>query len=141
MTDAKDATTAFADKTRGKGGKHDLGEPHVHMWAAVVGVCVNKIEGPNREILQSHITDANREGPKALLPLVRYARLKKTFDRKYMRMYFAVHASIENVLQIIISDMVKGGAQEKHGSAPRSALERDIQSKLDGMSGEGRTQQ
>ena len=38
VTAAKNATTAFADRTRGKGGKHDLGEPHVHLWSAVIGV-------------------------------------------------------------------------------------------------------
>ena len=68
----------------GTGGKNDLGELHVHMWAAVVRECVSKIEGPNRETLQSHIADANQDGRIAFLPLVWYASLKKTFDRKYM---------------------------------------------------------
>ena len=43
---AKDITTAYADQTRGKGGKHDLGEPHIHLWSAVVGVAL-KLANPD----------------------------------------------------------------------------------------------
>ena len=106
-----------------------------------MGVCVSKVDGQSKETLQAHIEAANRDGPKALLQTVRYARLNKTYDKKYMRMYFAVHPSIEEVLNILMSDFVKHGATEKFGTAPRSALERDIQTKLDDLTGGGSRQQ
>lgn len=130
-TAAKDATTAFADQTRGKGGKHDLGEPHVHLWSAVVGVAL-KVAGPeSQDALKAHVDEANRGGPKSLLNKVTYARMKKTFDKKYVRFYFSVVPSMDPILDIIMSLLTKIGGQEKYGTAPRSGLERDIQSKLD----------
>ena len=128
---AKDATTAYADQTRGKGGKHDLGEPHVHLWSAVVGVALKSANPDAQEVLQAHVDEANRGGPKSLSGKVHYARLKKTFDKKYVRFYFSVHASVDPVLDIIMASLTKMGGQEKYGTAPRSGLEREIQSKLD----------
>ena len=42
----KDTTTAYVKQTHGKGGKHDLGEPHVHLWSAVMGVTL-KLANPD----------------------------------------------------------------------------------------------
>ena len=132
-TAAKDATTAFADRTRGKDGKHDLGEPHVHLWSAVVGVALRSASDDAKTILQTHVDEANSGGPQSLLSKVTYARMKKTFDKKYVRFYFSVHHSIDSVLDVIMSALTKIGGQEKHGTAPRSSLEREVQAKLDAM--------
>eukprot|EP00435_Cladocopium_sp_Y103_P017005 s2340_g4.t1 len=121
-TAAKDTTAAFADQTRGKGGKHDLGEPHVHLWSAVVGVALQMAGPESQEILKAHVEEANRRGPKGLLSQVTYAR---------MRFYFSVIPSMAPILDIIMIFLTKIGGQEKHGTAPRSGLERDIQAKLD----------
>ena len=132
-TAAKDATAAFADQTRGKGGKHDLGEPHVHLWSAVVGVAVQMAGPETQEAWKAHVEEANRRGPKGLLNQVAYARMKKTFDKKYVRFYFSVTPSLAPIMDIIMTFLTKIGGQEKHGTAPRSGLERDIQAKLDQM--------
>ena len=70
-------------------------------------------------------------GPKSLSGKIHYARLKKTFDKKYVRFYFSVHASVDPVLDIIMASLTKMGGQENYGTAPRSGLEREILSKLD----------
>ena len=75
--------------------------------------------------------EANRGGLKSLSGKVHYARLKKIFGKKYVRFYFPVHASIDIVLDIIMTSLTKMGGQEKYGTASRSGLEREIQSKLD----------
>ena len=119
--------------TRGKGGKHDLGEPHVHLWSAVIGVALNSVPPEAKATLQSHVDDANRGGPSSLLNKVMYARMKKTFDKKFMRFYFSVHPSMEGILDIVMAALTKVGGQEKYGTAPKSSLERDIQAKLDAL--------
>ena len=133
VTAAKNATTAFADRTRGKGGKHDLGEPHVHLWSAVIGVALDSVPAEAKATLQNHVDDANRGGPSSLLNKVMYARMKKTFDKKFMRFYFSVHPSVEGILDIVMAALTKVGGQEKYGTAPKSSLERDIQAKLDAL--------
>ena len=133
VTAAKNATTAFADRTRGKGGKHDLGEPHVHLWSAVIGVALASVPQEAKASLQNHVDEANRGGPSSLLNKVMYARMKKTFDKKFMRFYFSVHPSMEGILDIVMTALTKVGGQEKYGTAPKSSLERDIQAKLDAL--------
>ena len=108
-----------------------MGEPHVHLWSAVVGVALKSANPDAQEVLQAHVDEANRGGPKSLSGKIHYARLKKTFDKKYVRFYFSVHASVDPVLDIIMASLTKMGGQEKYGTAPRSGLEREIQSKLD----------
>ena len=127
----KDASTANADQTRGKGGKHDLGEPHVHLWSAVVGVALKSANPNAQEVLQAHVDEANRGGPKSLPGMIHCAWLKKTFDKKYVRFYSSVHTSVDPIPDIIMASLTKMDGQEKYGTAPRSGLEREIQSKLD----------
>ena len=99
------------------------------MWSAVIGVALASVPQEAKASLQNHVDEANRGGPSSLLNKVMYARMKKTFDKKFMRFYFSVHPSMEGILDIV----TKVGGQEKYGTAPKSSLERDIQAKLDAL--------
>ncbi|CAE7862308.1 unnamed protein product, partial [Symbiodinium necroappetens] len=69
----------------------------------------------------------------ALGTKVMYARMQKTFDKKFMRFYFSAHPAMEGILDIVMAALTKVGGQEKYGTAPKSSLERDIQAKLDAL--------
>ncbi|CAE7239825.1 unnamed protein product, partial [Symbiodinium microadriaticum] len=52
---------------------------------------------------------------------VMYARMQKTFDKKFMRFYFSVHPAMEGILDIVMAALTKVGGQEKYGTAPKSS--------------------
>ena len=50
----------------GKGEKHNLGEPYIYLWSAVMGVALKSANPDIQEILQPHMDEANYGGPKSL---------------------------------------------------------------------------
>ena len=75
--------------------------------------------------------EVNYGDPKNLYGKIYYARLKKSFDKKYKRFYFSVHIYINLIFDIIMISYIKIGGQEKYGMAPCSGLKKEIQLKLD----------
>ena len=64
-----------------------LGEPHVHLWGALVTHVLEhgKISEDERQVLRQHLSDSE---PKKLEETVFVVKCKKFFDPKKMRFVF-----------------------------------------------------
>ena len=119
-----------------KAGKNreleSLGEPHVHLWGAVVAYVIEngKISEDEKKVLSQHLHESE---PKKLEETVFVAKCKKCYDPKKMRFVFCTAQQIEPILKIVIGAMVAEGAVLKRGVAPRSGNDREIQTLLDGL--------
>eukprot|EP00438_Fugacium_kawagutii_P013559 Skav234763 [mRNA] locus=scaffold2396:7743:8381:- [translate_table: standard] len=140
-----DLTSAATSATQGqntrasdlrKAGKNreleSLGEPHVHLWGAVVAYVIEngKISEDEKQVLRQHLQESE---PKKLEETVFAAKCKKCYDPKKMRFVFCTAQQVEPILKIVIGAMIVEGAVLKRGVAPRCGNDREIQTLLDGL--------
>ena len=58
-------------------------------------------------------------------------RVKKAFQKGFVKVCFAVHANAWPILKLLVDKLTDKGGQVKRGQAPKAGLERDLQSFLD----------
>ena len=63
--------------------------------------------------------------------VIHVCRVKKAFQKGFLKVCFAVHANVEPILKLLVEKLTDKGGQVKRGQAPKGGLERDLQSFLD----------
>ena len=143
----KDTGRWYAQAVDGKKGMHKLGGPHQHAFMTVVRLAVS-LEGVNphlacwKEIEQGLSVEGDTIPEiitKDIHRLCPVLRLSKAFTPKgEVQAYKLVHRECEQILEPMSWLLAHFKMEEKYGLAPRGAMERLLQQKLDAGKGKGK---
>eukprot|EP00929_Paragymnodinium_shiwhaense_P060960 TRINITY_DN30432_c0_g2_i1.p2 TRINITY_DN30432_c0_g2~~TRINITY_DN30432_c0_g2_i1.p2 ORF type:complete len:251 (+),score=30.56 TRINITY_DN30432_c0_g2_i1:163-915(+) len=141
--DIKKATKDYSDKALSlpKESKHTMGPPHIWVWQAILGSYTAQVKAEDRnskvkEYMESIGKVAAQDKTTVIAEHVRYCRMTKCFDGSKLKIQMAICAgtpSHEAWLALRARLVHVDKAQLKVGLAPRSGLERQVQTALDDM--------
>ena len=132
-----DATKAYADSVaeankitaeRERQSKlGQVGAAHAHHWAAVVRVAAasNSLTEEERAQVAAHISALST--PEQVTEIIYVSKSKKAYDKRQIKMHFAVAESANHILALIGKVLMPTGAKRKKGKPPRAGLEREVQ--------------
>eukprot|EP00435_Cladocopium_sp_Y103_P008463 s3728_g2.t1 len=149
VSEAQEATRSFTEKAKAARDNRntktleDLGEPQYHSCGAMVKVAVNDAQAAPSDvavndaqaapsdvaILESHFKSVASVSD--LVDKVFIAKVKRCFDKRMSKVHFAVSGDMQEVLDALLRTMQKAGGKIKHGTAPRSGNERELQELVD----------
>ncbi|CAE8700846.1 unnamed protein product [Polarella glacialis] len=115
----------FSNKRRSKGEASSL-PPYLHAWCAAIlaASSLKDIPEGDRAVLVQHATSTDK--PEMLLDHVFVARCSPAFEPGTFRVSFAVDQSLQAVLTALLNVLQVSGGELKHGTPPKSALERAL---------------
>ncbi|CAE8613651.1 unnamed protein product [Polarella glacialis] len=129
------AGMAYADNVKAQGKQHNLGSPHLYVWAALVKQ-LSQEQDLSPELttaLQQHI--ATTPSPAHLQSIVRHCRLSKAWAPGTFKLQVAVAASVLQMWNLMKYHLQVQGATAKHGMPPRGPHERTIARLLASLDG------
>lgn len=137
VSEAQEATRSFTEKTKAaRDSKNtrtldELGEPQYHSWAAMVKVAIGDGQATATDItiLENHFQSVKAVSD--LVDKIFIAKVKRCFDKRMSKVHFAVSADMQEVLDALLRTMQRAGGKIKHGTAPRSGNERELQELVD----------
>lgn len=115
----------------------NLGPPFVHIWVDLLEHLIEseKTPQPSKAVLKTYWGERVLQAPlMELCDEVRICMIRKTHSTDTQK----IHLRFEDreVEKAVISAISHGGGSLKHGPAPKSAMEREVQQLLDAMEGE-----
>ena len=132
-----DATEAYADSVaeasktsaeRERQSKLELvGAAHAHHWAAVVRTAgaSNSLTEEERAQVAAHVSAIST--PERVTEIIYVSKSKKAYDKRQIKMHFAVAESANHILALVAKVHMSIGAKRKKGQPPRARLERAVQ--------------
>ena len=128
---ATEATQEY-HKRQQAGGDTPQGPPHCYAWMGMLEMLVSEHTGIAEESTQS-IRQFCQEyaSAEAMATVIHVCRVKKAFQKGKVKVCFAVHASAEQVLKLLVDKLTDKGGEVKRGQAPKGGLERELQTFLD----------
>eukprot|EP00929_Paragymnodinium_shiwhaense_P060958 TRINITY_DN30432_c0_g1_i5.p2 TRINITY_DN30432_c0_g1~~TRINITY_DN30432_c0_g1_i5.p2 ORF type:complete len:165 (+),score=39.62 TRINITY_DN30432_c0_g1_i5:65-559(+) len=139
--DIKKATKDYSTKAQAlpKEHKHTMGPPHIWVWQALLGNYTgNTSMDAQHEKVKEYLKGINAVTPadktNYIAEHVRFCRLTKCFDSSKQKIQVAVSTGTpaHEAWLILRAKLIKDNKAElKIGTAPRSGLERQVQSALD----------
>ena len=126
---ATEATQEY-HKRQQAGGDTPQGPPHCYEWMGMLEMLVSEdiAEESTQSIRQFCQEYASAE---AMATVIHVCRVKKAFQKGKVKVCFAVHASAEQVLKLLVDKLTDKGGEVKRGQAPKGGLERELQTFLD----------
>ena len=127
----KAATKIWQEAITEKGKGHGQGPPHLPAWEAflatlkaedVGGAAKLALNNMEEKFKQLAITDK--------LLMVRVCKSKITYDQNFSKVTLALRGEMEASRSMILEAAKQAGAEIKHGKAPPSGLERQLQQML-----------
>ena len=137
------ATEAFATKAKEFTGSDDrlktLGLPRIHLWNSMLGTLLKAYQHKpeQQQFIQEYVTTYEKKGWQAIHQEVHHLRLRKCYDKKYMKLEIRILPSTPShklylLLQEYFATMSE--AMRLEGTAPRGVLERKMQDWLNNQS-------
>ncbi|CAE8652662.1 unnamed protein product [Polarella glacialis] len=116
------AGMAYADNVKAQGKQHNLGSPHLYVWAALVKQ-LSQEQDLSPELttaLQQHI--ATIPNPVHLQSIVRHCRLSKAWASGAFKLQVAMAPSVVQIGNLLNYHLQVHGAIVKHGIPPRGHM-------------------
>eukprot|EP00969_Alexandrium_andersonii_P324408 14334540-Alexandrium_andersonii.AAC.1 len=110
-----------------------LGSQHAQCWINMVGKATELASGQNKETLQRY--GEGVDTIEQVAEKVHICKVKKAFDKNKVKLYLAVHSSIDPVMEAVIRTLQSKGARLMKSSAPKSGHEHTVQELLDKLEG------
>ena len=126
---AKEASQKYNDLVQAAGKHHDLGPPHVHVWAALTVEAAAHLTGEPLQRVEAHAAEI--DSPSKLLSDVLYCRVAPAYGGKHVKIYLTTTDKLKSVADAFFLAFKTQGGEEKFGLAPKGGLERELQALLD----------
>ncbi|CAE8657464.1 unnamed protein product [Polarella glacialis] len=132
----RSAGAAYNEAVRVRGKQHDLGSPHLHVWAALVMAVLKEQDVPEalRLALQTHVTEAKK--PTDLQDHIRHCRIGAMWNPERFKLQIAVAPSAQMLWTLLCDYLVHRGATILRGTAPKGPLVRKISKCLTALGSE-----
>lgn len=131
----------YGEQVAGKPG-HGLGAPDMHTWRALLMFLAEQApEEADRAYFQKHL-DEKAGGVEAMQGKVIVAIMTKTGTPDKKKLTSVRGDEFEEVVEKMVPILAKlPSAEPKYGRGPRTGLEREVQTRLDRVTGKGRGRQ
>ena len=129
VTKAKEASQKYNDLVQAAGKHHDLGPPHIHVWAALTVEAAVHLSGEMLQRVEAHAAEA--DSPNKLLTDVLYCRVAPAYGGKHVKIYLTTTDKLRPVADAFFHAFKTQGGEEKFGLAPKGGLERELQALLE----------
>ena len=126
---AKEASQKYNDLVQAAGKNHNLGPPHVHVWAALTVEASVHLSGEDRARVEEHAKSV--DSPDKLLSDVLYCRVAQAYGGKQVKIYITTTEALRPVADAFFIAFKTQGGEEKFGQAPKGGLERELQALLE----------
>ena len=118
---------------------HGLGPPHVWTFGGLLGGLIEKgdaVGGQNLAVLKRYYGEYDGLSTEEKCDMVRFCRLTKVFNKTQKRITICIRERHSDLRVAMLAALTQTDWSRKHGRAPPSHMERELQAWLEVLLGE-----